>query len=70
MRTKADFDRKSAFFIDNFPDKSLDKTPDKMQNRMQIIYEISDSSGDYLLDKNEDICKDIFTGVWQACMRT
>jgi hypothetical protein len=44
MRAKADFDRKSAFFIDNF----LDKTPNKMQSRMQIIYEILDSSGDLL----------------------
>lgn len=35
---------KSPFFIDNF----LDKTLDKIQDRMQVIYEISDSSGDYL----------------------
>ena len=49
---KADFDRKSAFFIDNFLDKTLDKTPDKIQSRMRIIYKISDSSGCYLFGQN------------------
>jgi hypothetical protein len=69
VKAKADFDRESAFFIDNFMDKTLDKTTVKMQNRMQIIFEISDSSATICLDKNEDICKDISAGVELVCVR-